>query len=139
MRRFPLALLCSALAAASPAGAQGPSPSVSIGFDKDAGSVRSMALEEGQSRLLLLSEEISRVAVADPGVADLKVVTPTQVLLTAKGVGSTDGRSFVLTVDAPLRLRVLEAARPRRRRSGRAVSASSALRRPPVPGTGLRR
>lgn len=70
--------------------AQAPSPTVSLGFEREATAVRSLALEVGQNRLLLLSEEIARVAVADPAVADLKVVTPTQVLLTAKGVGTTD-------------------------------------------------
>src|SRR5512143_2514994 len=70
--------------------AQAPSPTVSLGFEREATVVRSLALEVGQNRLLLLSEEIARVAVADPAVADLKVVTPTQVLLTAKGVGTTD-------------------------------------------------
>jgi pilus assembly protein CpaC len=52
--------------------------------------VQQLAVDVGQNRLLLLSEEIARVAVADPNVADLKVVTPTQVLLTAKGAGTTD-------------------------------------------------
>src|SRR5262249_32143397 len=33
---------------------------------------------------------IARVSVADPKVADMKVITPTQLLLTARGVGSTD-------------------------------------------------
>ncbi len=59
-------------------------------IDRELGSARELALEVGQNRLLLLSEEIGRVSVADPNVADLKVVTPTQVLLTAKGTGSTD-------------------------------------------------
>jgi pilus assembly protein CpaC len=49
-----------------------------------------MALEAGQNRLLILSEEIARVAVANPDVADLRVITPNQLLLTARGVGSTD-------------------------------------------------
>jgi pilus assembly protein CpaC len=66
------------------------SPTVSIRFERESAAVRQMSLEVGQNRLLLLSEEISRVAVADPSVADLKVVTPLQVLLTAKGPGSTD-------------------------------------------------
>ena len=43
-----------------------------------------------ENRLLILSEQITRVSVAEPRVADLKVITPTQVLLTAKGVGTTD-------------------------------------------------
>jgi pilus assembly protein CpaC len=58
--------------------------------DREVGAARELALEAGQNRLLLLSEEIARVAVANPEVADLKVVTPMQVLLTAKGVGNTD-------------------------------------------------
>ena len=62
----------------------------SLRIDREMGAVRELALEVGQNRLLMLSEEIVRVSVADPGVADLKVVTPTQVLLTAKGTGGTD-------------------------------------------------
>ncbi|HET9553276.1 MAG TPA: type II and III secretion system protein family protein [Anaeromyxobacteraceae bacterium] len=58
--------------------------------DRELGAVRDLQLEVGQNRLLMLSEPIVRVAVADPAVADLKVVTPTQVLLTAKGPGTTD-------------------------------------------------
>ncbi len=63
---------------------------VTLRVDREVGAVREMALEAGQNRLLVLSEQIGRIAVADPAVADLKVVTPNQVLLTAKGVGSTD-------------------------------------------------
>lgn len=59
-------------------------------IDREVGAVRAMALEGGQNRLLVLSEQIGRISVADPEVADLKVVTPTQVLLTAKTVGTTD-------------------------------------------------
>jgi len=59
-------------------------------IDREVGATRDLALEAGQNRLLVLSEEIGRISVADPAVADLKVVTPTQVLLTAKGVGATD-------------------------------------------------
>ncbi|HET9681240.1 MAG TPA: type II and III secretion system protein family protein [Candidatus Limnocylindrales bacterium] len=58
--------------------------------DREVGSVREMSLEAGQNRLLIVSEPIARIAVADPNVADLKVVTPMQVLLTAKGAGTTD-------------------------------------------------
>ena len=61
-----------------------------IQIDREVGSTRSLRLELGQNRLLILSEQIVRVSVADPRVADLKVITPTQLLLTAKGVGSTD-------------------------------------------------
>lgn len=61
-----------------------------IKIDREVGAARELALEVGQNRLLVLSESIVRVSVADPKVADLKVITPTQLLLTARGVGSTD-------------------------------------------------
>lgn len=61
-----------------------------IRIDREVGAVKNLALETGQNRLLLLSESIGRVSVADPKVADLKVITPTQLLLTSRGVGSTD-------------------------------------------------
>ncbi len=52
--------------------------------------MKNLALETGQNRLLVLSEPIGRVSVADPRVADLKVITPMQLLLTSRGVGTTD-------------------------------------------------
>jgi pilus assembly protein CpaC len=61
-----------------------------IHIDREVGAAKDLALEVGQNRLLVLSEQIVRVSVADPRVADLKVITPTQLLLTAKGVGATD-------------------------------------------------
>jgi pilus assembly protein CpaC len=61
-----------------------------IRIDREVGAVKNLALETGQNRLLLLSEPIGRVSVADPKIADLKVITPTQLLLTSRGVGSTD-------------------------------------------------
>lgn len=59
-------------------------------IERELSSMKELSLEAGQNRLLVISEEIARVAVANPNVADLKVVTPTQLLLTAKDVGSTD-------------------------------------------------
>jgi pilus assembly protein CpaC len=61
-----------------------------IKIDREVGAARDLSLEMGQNRLLVLSEPIARVSVADPKVADMKVITPTQLLLTARGVGSTD-------------------------------------------------
>ncbi|HEY2900433.1 MAG TPA: type II and III secretion system protein family protein [Polyangia bacterium] len=61
-----------------------------IRVDREVGAAKSLALEVGQNRLLVLSEAIGRVSVADPKVADLKVITPTQLLMTARGVGVTD-------------------------------------------------
>jgi len=65
-------------------------PTQQIKIDREVGAARDLSLEVGQNRLLVLSESIARVSVADPKVADLKVITPTQLLLTARGVGSTD-------------------------------------------------
>jgi pilus assembly protein CpaC len=61
-----------------------------IRIEREVGAVRNLALETGQNRLLVLSEPIGRVSVADPRVADLKVITPVQLLLTSRGVGTTD-------------------------------------------------
>jgi len=61
-----------------------------IKIDREVGAAKDLALEVGQNRLLVLSEAIGRVSVADPKVADLKVITPTQLLMTARGVGATD-------------------------------------------------
>lgn len=49
-----------------------------------------MPLQVGETRLLQLSEKVIRIAVADPTVADVQVVTEDQVLITAKGVGNTN-------------------------------------------------
>jgi pilus assembly protein CpaC len=67
--------------------ASGP-PAIEI--NREVGAARKLRLEMGQNRLLILSEQIARVSVAEPRVADLKVVTPNQLLLTAKSVGVTD-------------------------------------------------
>lgn len=48
-----------------------------------------MKLQVGETRLLHLSEKVIRIAVAEPTVADVQVVTESQVLITAKGVGNT--------------------------------------------------
>ncbi|MFL5305138.1 MAG: type II and III secretion system protein family protein [Polyangia bacterium] len=61
-----------------------------IRIEREVGAVKNLALETGQNRLLVLSEPIGRVSVADPRVADLKVITPMQLLLTSRGVGTTD-------------------------------------------------
>jgi pilus assembly protein CpaC len=61
-----------------------------IRIERELGAVRNLSLETGQNRLLILTEPIGRVSVADPRVADLKVITPVQLLLTSRGVGTTD-------------------------------------------------
>jgi pilus assembly protein CpaC len=72
------------------AGDSGTSSVPAIRIERELGAVRNLALETGQNRLLILTEPIGRVSVADPRVADLKVITPVQLLLTSKGVGTTD-------------------------------------------------
>jgi pilus assembly protein CpaC len=82
--------LVAVVAASSSAHAADATVMPQIKIDREVGAARDLALEMGQNRLLVLSEPIARVSVADPKVADMKVITPTQLLLTARGVGSTD-------------------------------------------------
>jgi pilus assembly protein CpaC len=83
-----LFVLLAAMLTGAPEQQPGATPSLRV--DRELGAVRQMSLDAGQNRLLILSEAIVRIAVADPAVADLKVVTPYQVLLTAKAAGTTD-------------------------------------------------
>ncbi len=83
------------MVAASASAQQEPSPRTqaepqALRIDRELSARSELNLEEGQNRLLMLSEDIGRVAVANPNVADLKVVTPRQLLLTAKSAGDTD-------------------------------------------------
>jgi pilus assembly protein CpaC len=87
--RLHLLPFCVISLAALPGFAQAADPP-QIHIDREVGAHKDLALEVGQNRLLILSEQIVRVSVAEPRVADLKVITPTQLLLTAKGVGATD-------------------------------------------------
>jgi len=64
-------------------------------------------MEVGETKLVKLSTRIVRVSVADPTVADVQVVTPQQVLITAKAVGFThlivwgpDEQPLVMAVSA---------------------------------------
>ena len=78
------------LGGASAAAEPGLSAVPTIRIEREVGAVRNLALETGQNRLLILTEPIGRVSVADPRIADLKVITPVQLLLTSRGVGTTD-------------------------------------------------
>ncbi len=91
-RDLTLAAVVVLMTVAAPPVASASDPTVmpQIKIDREVGAARDLALEMGQNRLLVLSEPIARVSVADPKVADMKVITPTQLLLTARGVGSTD-------------------------------------------------
>jgi pilus assembly protein CpaC len=57
--------------------------------DREITASRELSMEVGQSRLLETSAPLGRVSAADPEVTDLKVITSTQLLLTARGVGDT--------------------------------------------------
>lgn len=57
--------------------------------DLQAEPTQDIRLEVGQTRLIRISIKVIRVSVADPAVADVQVVTPQQVLITAKAVGYT--------------------------------------------------
>jgi pilus assembly protein CpaC len=92
LRRTLFLTLMAVVALARPGSASAVDSAVmpQIKIDREVGAARDLSLEMGQNRLLVLSEAIARVSVADPKIADLKVITPTQLLLTARGVGSTD-------------------------------------------------
>src|SRR5262245_2563032 len=77
-------ILALLLATAAPARAQAP-----LKINREITSERELSLEVGQNRLMETSEPLGRVSVANPEVADLKVVTNSQLLVTAKGVGDT--------------------------------------------------
>ena len=114
-----LALLLAALPGGRAAATEADPPQIHV--DREVGATRNLRLEIGQNRLLVLSEQIVRVSVADPRIADLKVITPTQLLLTAKGVGSTDlslwnrkDEPLVLALDVTRSLRLLHSEDPLR-------------------------
>jgi pilus assembly protein CpaC len=83
-------IISSGVSGAAAAADSGLSAVPAIRIEREVGAVRNLALETGQNRLLILTEPIGRVSVADPRVADLKVITPVQLLLTSRGVGTTD-------------------------------------------------
>ena len=84
-----------------PATASVPAPSEATG----AAPLRVMV---GKSLLINTSERLKRVSVTDPGVADVQVVTPTQILVHGRSAGEVSlliwdelerSRSFDLRVD----------------------------------------
>jgi len=71
----------------------------------EAAASAAIDLQVGETRLLHLSEKVIRIAVADPAVADVQVVTEDQILITGKGVGNTH-LSLWSSADRPLVLAV---------------------------------
>jgi len=54
-----------------------------------AAEVRELALVAGRGELLQFPSEVSRVAIAEPKIADAVVVSPREVMVNAKSVGRT--------------------------------------------------
>lgn len=52
-------------------------------------SVRDIALVEGRGELLRFQNDITKVVIAEPKIADYVVVSPREVMITAKGPGRT--------------------------------------------------
>jgi pilus assembly protein CpaC len=88
MRVLALSLVVSigSIAAAEPPPSSRLPP---LRIDREVSTTKELSLEVGQNRLMETSVPLGRVSVANPDVADLKVVTSTQLLITAKGVGDT--------------------------------------------------
>lgn len=70
-------------------GSSGVSHSSGLTTDIQSEASQQIKLEVGQTRLLHISDKVIRVSVAEPTVSDVQVVTPKQVLITAKSVGYT--------------------------------------------------
>jgi pilus assembly protein CpaC len=85
MRSLPVSLLSILLGA--PAWAQAPALSNSV--RGEIAATRIVEMEVGQSRILQMANAIGRVSVANPDVADVKVITPTEIQITASKVGTT--------------------------------------------------
>jgi pilus assembly protein CpaC len=86
MRFLAAVVLVAALPLSSRADTRNLSP---LRIEREITSTKELSLEVGQNRLMEASVPFGRVSVANPEVADLKVVTSTQLLITAKGVGDT--------------------------------------------------
>jgi pilus assembly protein CpaC len=84
-----LAGALAVLALALPPAAVHANPDRPLRIEREVTSSKELSLEVGQNRLMETSLQLGRVSVANPDVADLKVVTSTQLLITAKGVGDT--------------------------------------------------
>src|SRR6266567_8475829 len=62
--------------------------SQSIAVAAESGLIR-LAVTIGKSQVLNLQEPFARVSVTNPAIADVFVITPTQILINGKAVGTT--------------------------------------------------
>jgi len=76
MKRISASFICLLLLGALSAAAQSPAG-------------REMTMWSGKGELLTFEREVTRVAVAEPKIADALVVSPHEVMVNAKGPGST--------------------------------------------------
>ena len=79
--RVGLGVLTTAVALAGPALA-------------DAQTLTRLYLSKDKSQLVDLREPAAKVAVANPGIADVEVISPTQILVLGRGVGVTSMMVF---------------------------------------------
>jgi Flp pilus assembly secretin CpaC len=68
-----------------------------------AGETTRVYVTTDSSHLLVLTEAVTKLAVANPGIVDLHVISPTQVLLNGKAAGAT-----AMTVFYPKRSEAFE-------------------------------
>jgi pilus assembly protein CpaC len=91
---FPTAMRCIILAAALLLGlAASPLLAQNNGVQNNgtpAEAGQSVSVSIGRSQLIRAPWPVNRVSVAEPAIADLQVVSPTEVLVMGKTVGSTD-------------------------------------------------
>ncbi len=106
---------------------------------------RVLSLAKGASLLYLSETEVTRVNVADPGIADVIVLSNTELVILGRGVGSTNlilwelgtgPRLYTVevTIDTPALERYLQAALPGERiqvtSSGNSVTLSGTVTDP---------
>jgi pilus assembly protein CpaC len=108
---------------------------------------KSLSLPRGASLLLVSGAAVTRFTVGDPGIAEVVVVSPTELLINGKGLGSTSlilwevgGApklySVEVTVDTPALERYLQEALPGEKigvqASGNSVTLSGSVTDPVV-------
>jgi Flp pilus assembly secretin CpaC len=66
----------------------------------DAQTLTRLYLSKDKSQLVDLKEPAGKIAVTNPGIADVQVISPTQILVMGRGVGVT---SMVVFADKSVR------------------------------------
>jgi pilus assembly protein CpaC len=82
-----------------------PPPGSTFRIAGETDASQEMELEVGRSRVVHFRESIVRVSIVDPGIADVRVITPHQLLINAKQIGNSyltvwasDDRSLVVAL-----------------------------------------